>query len=143
MDSKHISQSLTKQTIVCLLVMMYRYKGRHTGIVLGEPLPGKPLPPKPVYRNILAEALKVKDYLNQDTQRSHLDASAHFRVSRARISQLMKIVNNLPEDFITKVGQSDDQALLRRFSGKTLLKIAGMPNQEERQGYIQHLLETI
>lgn len=65
-DSKHISQHFTKQMVVRLLVMMYRYRGRHTRIVLGEPLPEKPLPAKPIYRNILAEALKVKDYLSQD-----------------------------------------------------------------------------
>ena len=126
-----------------LLVSMYRYKGRHPRIALGEPLPEKPPEIKPIYRNILAEALKVKDYLNQDTQRSYIAASYHFRVSRARISQLMKIANNLPDDFIAKIGQTDDQALLRRFSGKTLLSIAGMHNQEDRQGYIQRLIETI
>jgi len=122
---------------------MYRYKGRHTRIVFGEPLPEKPARPKPAYRNILAEALKVRDYLNEDTQRSYLDASYYFRVSRARISQLMKIVNNIPEDFIVIIGQSNDQAVLRRFSGKTLLRIAGMRNREDRQNYVRYLLETI
>jgi len=52
---------------------MYKYQGRpacrdsgtgrHTRIVFGEPLPGKNLPPKPVLKNIVAEALKVKAFL--------------------------------------------------------------------------------
>ena len=141
MDTRHISQPLTKQTVVRLLVMMYKYKGRHTRITLGEPLPDNPISLKPVYRNMLAEALKVKDYLSQDTQRSYPDASHHFQVSRARISQLMKIANNLPEDLIARIGQSDDQALLRRFSGKTLLRIAGMHNPEGWQDYIKDLMD--
>jgi hypothetical protein len=141
-DARQTSQPFIKQPVALLLVRMYRYKGHHTRIALGEPLSEKPLPPKPVYRNILAEALKVSDYLSQNTQRSYLDASSHFRVSRARISQLMKIVNNISADLIIKIGQSTDQALLRRFSGKTLLKIVGMQNIEDRQDYIQNLLNT-
>jgi hypothetical protein len=123
--------------------MMYHYKGRHTRIALGEPLPQKPLPLKSVYKNIALESLKVRDYLRQNTQRSYLDASYHFCISRARISQLMKIVNIIPENLITKISQSSNQVLIRRFSGKTLLMIAGMDNIKDMQRYIYHLLKTV
>jgi len=118
---------------------MYRYRGRAIQIVLGDPLPKKPEPPKPLYKNIVSQAVNVRSYLNENSQRSYLHASQRFRMTRARVSQLMKIVNNLPSDFISQMTECQDQNLIHRFSGKTLLRIASLQTLQQRQEYIESL----
>ena len=118
---------------------MYKYRGKQTQIVLGEPLPARPLPPKPVLKNIVAEALKVKAFLNEDPQRTYLHASQRFKVTKARISQLMKIAEVLPQEFVAYMGGSEDRNLIKRFSGKTLLRIARLESLNMRQLAISRL----
>ncbi len=122
---------------------MYKYRGRQTRIVFGEPLPARPLPPKPVPKNIVAEALKVKAFLTEDPQRTYLHASQHLKVTKARISQLMKIADVLPQEFVEYMGRCEEQAVIRRFSGKTLLRIAGLGLPVRRQEVISALLERV
>ncbi len=124
--------------VIQLLESLYKRHGRHTLISIGEKLPGIKLPPRPVYRNIVKEALKVKTFLNEDLERSYSSAGQRFNVSRARISQLMKIIDNVPEDFIIKLAESDDQNMLKRFSGKVLYRIARL-EQKERKAFIKQL----
>ena len=76
---------------------MCKYRGRQTQIVLGEPLSEKPLPLKPVLRNTVAEALRAKAFLGEDTERTYLHASQRFKVTKARISTQFKIT----EVFVT------------------------------------------
>lgn len=127
--------------VIQLLVAMYKYRGRQTQIILGEPLQARPLPPKPVPKNIVAEALKVKAFLNEDPQRTYLHASQRFKVTKARISQLMKIADVLPQEFVDYMGRCQDQALIKQFSGKTLLRIAGLESPIHRQQVIGNLME--
>ena len=54
---------------------MYKYRGGQTQIVLGDTLPARPQPPTSVPKNIVAEALKVKAFLNEDPQKTYLHAS--------------------------------------------------------------------
>jgi len=119
---------------------MFKYRGKGINIVFGEPLPPKTAPPpRPAPKNIAAEALKVRDFLAQDPKRSYLHASRNFNVTRARISQLMKIVKTLPTDFIEQIGHSDDYALIKHFSGVNLLKIAKMDTLDDRQEHITQM----
>lgn len=134
-DFKRTSQREAAQ----LLESMYKRHGRHTLISIGEQLPGIKPPATPVYRNIVKEALKIKVFLNDDLERSYASAAQQFKVSRARISQLMKIIENVPEDFITKMAESDDQNMLKRFSGKVLYRI-GRLEQKERRAFIKELM---
>jgi hypothetical protein len=119
---------------------MYRRRGKGTSISLYDPLPSLPQKPAPVYKNIVAMAVKVNEYLVQNPQRTYTSAGNHFGVTRARISQLMTIHEKLPDDFIDMMGQCDDQALIKRFSGKTLLKIAGLSKKTDRVSHIKKLL---
>jgi len=121
-------------------VKMYRRRGKGTSISLYAPLPSLPQKPAPVYKNIVAMAVKVNEYLVQNPQRTYTSAGNHFGVTRARISQLMTIHEKLPDDFIEMMGQCDDQALIKRFSGKTLLKITAK-SEKERQTEIDQLLQ--
>ena len=95
---------------------MYKYRGRHTRIVLGEPLPAKSL-----YRH----------------------AREHFKVTKARISQLMKIADVLPEEFMGCMGRCEDQTLVKKFSGKILLRIANLESLNRRQEVISQLMERV
>jgi hypothetical protein len=52
----------------------------------------------------------------------------------------MTIHEKLPDDFIEMMGQCDDQVLIKRFSGKTLLKIAAK-SEKERRNEISQLLQ--
>ncbi|MEK6531594.1 MAG: hypothetical protein AABZ23_03765 [Deltaproteobacteria bacterium] len=104
-------------------------------------MPARPLPPKPIQKNIVAEALNVKAFLTEDPQRTYRHASQHFKVSKARISQLMKIANVLPDDFVEYMRHCQDDDIIRRFSGKTLLRIAGLESTMERQAVIGELME--
>ena len=110
---------------------------------MGEPLPKEPPIPKPVTKNIIAEALKVREFFVEDPMRTFLHASQHFKVSKARISQLMKIVSVLPEDFVEYMRYCQDEDIIRRFSGKTLLRIAGLESARERQEVISELMEEM
>jgi len=118
---------------------MYRRRGRGTAISLYDPLPPLPQAPRPVYKNIVAMAVQVREYLIENPQRTQTAAGNRFGITRARVSQLMTIVENLPDDFISIMKTTEDQSLLKRFSGKTLLRIAGMPKIDERKLYIENL----
>jgi len=124
-------------------VKMYRRRGRGTAISLYDPLPPLPQAPKPVYKNIVAMAIQVREYLIENPQRTQTAAGNHFGVTRARVSQLMTIVENLPDDFISIMKTTEDQSLLKRFSGKTMLRIAALSTPEQRQAHIQTALNTL
>ncbi len=70
---------------------------------------------------IIAEALKVKAFLNEDPKRTYLHVSQHFKVTKARISQLMKIAEVLPQDFVDYIGRRVGGYIL----GRTAEKIKG------------------
>ena len=143
MDSEHYRGRLSKCKEIHILVKMYRRRGKGTSISLYDPLPSLPQKPAPVYKNIVAMAVKVNEYLVQNPQRTYTSAGNHFGVTRARISQLMTILEKLPDDFIEMMGQCDDQTLLKAFSGKRLLKIAGLENEQNRREAIELLSSAL
>lgn len=85
-------------------------------------------------------ALKVKAFRAEDPQRTYRHAGEHFKVTKARISQLMKIADALPREFVEYLGRCEDQRLIKRFSGKALLRIAGL-GSSNRQQIIGQLME--
>jgi len=118
---------------------MYRRRGRGTAISLYDPLPPLPQAPRPVYKNIVAMAVQVWEYMVENPQRTQTAAGPHFGVTWARVSQLMTIVENLPDDFISIMKTTEDQSLLKRFSGKTMLRIAALSTPEQRETHIERI----
>jgi len=53
---------------------MYRRRGRGTAISLYNPLPLLPQAPRPVYKNIVAMAIQVREYLIENPQRTQTAA---------------------------------------------------------------------
>lgn len=137
MDTKRGLQTQQIQ----LLVKIFRYRNRGILLTLGDPLPEKAPIPKPAPMNIIARANEIKAYIEAKPQRTHLDAALRFKVTRARISQMMKIVDTLPSDFITHMSQTQDRKTLNRFSGKTLMRIANLKTTKEREILINNLLK--
>jgi len=88
-------------------------------------------------------AIQVREYLVENPQRTQTHAGNHFGVTRARISQLMTILENIPADLLSSLKTTENQTLIKRFSGKTLLKIANLPNMNDRKNYVQQALATI
>jgi hypothetical protein len=81
----------------------------------------------------------VREYLIENPQRTQTAAGNRFGITRARVSQLMTILEKLPDDFISTMKTTEDQSLLKRFSGKTLLRIAALNNSEEIHRVINSL----
>jgi hypothetical protein len=137
------AKRFTQHQCVQLVVKIFRYRNRGVLLTLGDPLPEKTPIPKPAPMNIIAKAQEIKAYIASVPQRTHLDAALHFKVTRARISQMMKIIDSLPADFTNRMSQTNDRKLLNRFSGKTLLGIAAMPGMTKRQAYLQQTLAVM
>ena len=89
---------------------------------LDQPFPDPNQKPVRRPKNIARFALDVKTYLRINLNASPSDAAMHFKVSRARISQLLKIANHLPKKLFKELAETDDPALLKKYSGKQLLK---------------------
>ena len=140
-DTKHIVRRLAQHNVVQLLVKMYRYPGRGTTIVFDQPLTARKAPPPKTLKNIITEAMKVHNYLTADPQRTFFDASLHFKITRSWVSQLMKLIDSLPTGFLNDMKSSTDRNLIKRFSGKTLMRIAKLKTPQERQATINQLLK--
>ena len=143
MDAEHYKRRLSKCKEIHIRIKMYRKRGKGTSISFYDPLPNLPQKPAPVYKNIIAVAVKVNEYLVQNPQRTYTSAGNHFKVTRSRISQLMTIYEKLPDDFIETMGKCKDQDLIKRFSGKTLLKISNLKTAEDRQSHIKSIFSYL
>lgn len=55
----------------------------------------------------------------------------------------MKIVDVLPREFVDYMGGCEDQNLIKRFSGRTLLRIAEIESPIQRQYLISNIMEKM
>lgn len=91
---------------------MYKYRGRHTEIVFDEPLPARPIPPKPEPKNIVAEAIKAKDFLSEDHQRTHRHARRRKK-SPGRWPGTYDVTRKMMNHNCTVANRPDRQSLIR------------------------------
>jgi len=120
-------------------VRVYKRRNRRLELSLDRPFPEMVREIKKP-KNIVRIALDVKAYLTINPNSTQTMVAEHYKLTRARISQLLKIVDNLPAHFIRKIEESEDPILLRRFSGKRLLKIASFQTQEHMDSAIEALM---
>lgn len=118
---------------------VYKRRRRRLELSLDRPFPEMARQVKKP-KNIVRSALDVKAYLTINSGSTYSTAAEHYNVTRARISQLIKIVDNLPAHFIKKLEETEDPILLRRFSGKRLLKLASFETKEHMQNAIESLM---
>jgi len=138
-----IDGSRTPQVQYCqLLVKVYSRRTKRFELSIDRPFP-TPTPQeiKPP-KNIAKIALEVKTYVELNPGHSNTAVADNFNVTRARISQLLKIADNLPQDFITKLQETKDPIMLRKFSGKRLLKLASCQTPESMESAIETLMST-
>jgi len=93
--------------------------------------------------NIVTQALQFQAHLNEDPSRSHVDVSQHFGISRDRVAQLISVVNRLPVKLVDFLRDYDDPAILKIFTGRTLIRIAKLPTARARQVETNRLLSTV
>ncbi len=117
---------------------VYKRRNRRLELSLDRPFPEMVREIKKP-KNIVRIALDVKAYLTINPNSTQTMVAEHYKLTRARISQLLKIVDNLPAHFIRKIEESEDPILLRRFSGKRLLKLASLTDPERIADAIQSL----
>ena len=118
------SKLLARQKWCWLRITFYRRRRKRVEISIGEAFPEPTLKPVKHPKNIARFALDVKNYFSANPGASHSDAAKHFKVTRPRISQLLKIANNIPEKLLKELIETNDPSSLKQFSGKQLLKLA-------------------
>ena len=119
---------------------LYKRRGKRLEMSIGQPFANQM--PSSIYipKNTAKEALRAKQYLVDHPDANQTHVADQFGVTRARISQLLKISTNIPDDFIAKLAQCKDPILLRRFTGKRLLKIASLEVEKNRIETIELLM---
>jgi len=133
-----VDGSQTPQVQYCqLLVTIHKRRTKRFELQIDKPFPAPTPQEVKMPKNIAQIALEVKAYVELNPDQSNTVVADNFNVTRARISQLLKIVNNLPIDFITKLQDTEDPIMLRRFSGRRLLKLASSKNKEHLKKLIK------
>jgi len=67
-------------------------------------------------------------------------ASKELQMSDSKIAHLLKIINELPPDFVENMRSCNDETTLKIFTGRRLLSISRLKTEKERQNEINRLL---
>ena len=131
--------------VIQLVVKMEVRRSRRILLSFFEPLPPVPIRKPHIYKNTIAEALKIKEFINNGPGRiTWAKTCKELHLSESKLAHLLKIVNKLPSEFIENMKLCDDQEKLRIFTGCRLLRISRIKNESPRaeaRGFI--LLGTI
>ena len=92
-----------------------------------------PAAASPVRKNILAEAVRFHKFHEENLDLTYEAIGRHFGVTRARVSQLIGLVERLPKDFIDRLAASTDQNLIKTFPYHVLFRISKLPFKKQRE----------
>ncbi len=110
-------------------------------IRFGNPLPEKPQRAKRIIKNTIYEGLKIQAFIDNGPGRmTWAKARKELNISESKLAHLLKIVNQLPAEFIENMKSCDDQETLRIFTGRRLLYISRLRTEKERRNEIERLL---
>ncbi|PIQ89713.1 MAG: hypothetical protein COV72_01655 [Candidatus Omnitrophica bacterium CG11_big_fil_rev_8_21_14_0_20_42_13] len=110
-------------------------------IRFGDPLPEKPQRAKRIIQNAVYEGLKIQAFINNGPDRiTWARTRKELNISESKLAHLLKIVNNLPPDFVETMKSCTDENMLKIFHGRRLLKISRLKTDKERRNEIERLL---
>ena len=126
-----------------MVVKIYTRRDKGNSIRFGLPFPENPQRPRRIYKNIIYEGLELQAFINNGPSRlTWAQTRKELNISESKLAHLLKIVNQLPADFIENMKSCDDQAKLRIFTGRRLLQISRLRTERERRNEIESLLST-
>jgi len=127
--------------VIQLVVKMDIRRSKRILLSLIDPLPPVPIRKPRVCPNTIREALKIKAFINNGPYRiTWAQARKKLNISESKLAHLLKIVNQLPADFVENMKSCDDQEKLRIFTGRKLLQISRLSTERERRNEIKQLL---
>ncbi len=110
-------------------------------IRFGDPLPEKPQRAKRIIQNAIYEGLKIQAFINNGPGRiTWAIARKELNISEAKLAHLLKIVNNLPPDFIETMNSCANEETLKIFNSRRLLRISRLKTEKERRNELERLL---
>lgn len=133
----------TKNQEIVLFIRLFKHRKRGNLLFLAQPPELPPVRPKRTYQNAIFEGLKLRSFIqNSPTRMTWARASQELQISDSKLAHLLKIVNNLPQDFIEDMKSCQDQNKLKVFNGKRLLRISRLKTEKERRNELEHLLKA-
>ena len=140
LDARRTSRRSQPQ-VIHMVVKIYIRRSRKQLIRFGDPLPEKPVRAKRIIKNTIYEDLKIQAFINNGPGRiTWAKASKELQISDSKLAHLLKIVNNLPSDFIESMKLCNDEKKLKIFTHRRLLQISRLKTEKERREEIEHLL---
>lgn len=138
MDARQTTES-QEEVLLSIKLFIRRKKGNL--LSLDQPFELPPARPKRIYQNIIYEGLKLQSFIkNSPTRMTWARASQELQISDSKIAHLLKIVNKLPPDFVETMKSCADEAKLKIFNKRRLLRISRLKTEKERRNEIESLL---
>jgi len=138
---KVVASRSPQPQVIQLVVKMDIRRSKRILLSLIDPLPPVPIRKPRVCPNTIREALKIRTFINSGPSRiTWAQTRKALNISESKLAHLLKIVNQLPADFIENMRSCDDQAKLRIFTGRRLLQISRLRTERERRNEIERLL---
>ena len=127
--------------VIQLVVKMDIRRSKRILLSLIDPLPPVRIRKPRIRQNTIREALKIQAFINDGPSRlTWAQAQKKLNISESKLAHLLKIVNQLPADFVDNMKTCDDQATLRIFTDRRLLQISRLRTEKERRKEIERLL---
>lgn len=127
--------------VIQLVVKMDIRRSKRILLSLIDPLPPVRIRKPRVCPNTIAKALKIQAFINDGPSKlTWAQTRKELNISESKLAHLLKIVNQLPADFIENMKSCDDQEKLRIFTGRRLLQISRLRTERERRNEIERLL---
>jgi len=140
LDARRTSQL----QVIHMVVRIYTRRSKKQLIRFGDPLPEKPQRAKRIYQNVIYEGLKLQAFINNGSNRiTWAQARKELKISESKLAHLLKIINQLPPDFVENMRSCEDPEVLKIFTGRRLLQISRLKTEKERRAEIEHLLPKV
>jgi len=132
-------QTIQTQVVQLFITIDKRTVGNRTLLKLGAALSITKKRDK--NRNFVTMTLQIKAYLGESPHKSrYARAAKKFRTTKSSISQLLDIIDKLPNDFITKMEHCERRGVFKIFSVNILKRISEIDRKDNQWNEINRLL---